>query len=565
MSMPHHPCAHRRPSLFRNGHTWPIALICAALLLLNISSAAASEITALYDNARSGWDRSEPTLTPALLQSGRFGKLFDTRIDGQAYAQPLVFGSNVIVATETNEVYAIDSSSGVVRWLTPLGRPAPCDCYVASPLVGVLSTPVIDPETETIYLVARVCEGLGDDCTSPVPKNPGRLHRRLESMLKLIGWPSGVRYLVYALRASDGRPLDGWPVEIAGYASNDTTAGFDPRVLLQRPALLLLDGAVYAGFGSFCGGYPFRGWVAGIDVKTHRVTLWTDEAKAAEKSPQAGIWGAGGLVSDGPESILLATGDGTLPPRGDGRTRVDTLGNSVVRLHVQDDGSLIATDHFTPSNGQYLNDSDNDLGAASPAVLPDLFSGSRDHRFLLQVDKPGKLYLLDGMNMGGEAYGPGGVDAVVAEAGPFGPTFAHPVTWPGAPAYVYVLSFKDKPGDDKPGLRAFRLETDARGAVVLHLAAANATSFGWYTGSPIITSDATVAASAIIWMIERDAPTPGASELEAYAAIPDSRNLLRLLWHEPIGSAAKFAVPASDSGRIFVVTIDGHVLAFGKR
>jgi hypothetical protein len=38
-----------------------------------------------------------------------------------------------------------------------------------------------------------------------------------------------------------------------------------------------------------------------------------------------------------------------------------------------------------------------------------------------------------------------------------------------------------------------------------------------------------------------------------------------LLWNEPIGSAAKFAVPASDSGRIFVATIDGHVLAFGKR
>jgi hypothetical protein len=543
----------------------PIALTCAALLLLNINSTAASEITALDDNARSGWDRSEPTLTPALLQSGRFGKLFDTRIDGQAYAQPLVFGSNVIVATETNEVYAIDSSTGVVRWITPLGRPAPCECYVASPLVGVLSTPVIDPETQTIYFVARVCEGLGDDCMSPVPKNPGRLHRRIESMLESVGWPSGAKFLVYALRASDGRLLDGWPVEIAGNASNDSTARFDPRVHLQRPALLLLDGAVYAAFGSFCGGYPFRGWVAGINVKTRRVTLWTDEAKAADKSPQAGIWGAGGLVSDAPGSILLATGDGTLPPRGDGRTRADTLGNSVVRLHVQDDGSLIATDHFTPSNGQYLNDSDNDLGAASPAVLPDMFSASPDRHFLLQVDKLGKLYLLDSMNLGGEAYGPGGVDATIAEAGPFGPTFAHPVAWPGDPAYVYVLSFEDKPGDEKPGLRAFRLETDAAGAVVLHLAAANATSFGWYTGSPIITSDATVAASAIIWMIERDAPTRGASELEAYAAIPDSRNLLRLLWNEPIGSAAKFAVPASDSGRIFVATIDGHVLAFGKR
>ncbi len=535
-----------------------VAFISAAICLLNILPASASELTALYDNERSGWDRYEPTLTPALLKSGRFGKRFDTPIDGQAYAQPLVFGSDVIVATEANKVYAIDAAKGRVRWETALARPAPADCYVASPLIGIQSTPVLDPRTGTIYLVARVCDGLSADCVSPIPKPPPRLlYRWLSRIYKWAGWPSGVRYLMYALRASDGRPLDGWPVEISGHATNDATAIFNARRHLQRPALLLLDGSVYAGFGSLCGGYPFRGWIAGVNSQTRRVSLWTDEAAVQEKSPQAGIWGIGGLVSDGPRSILIATGDGILPQPGDGKIQVNTLGNSVVRLRIQDDGSLIAVDHFTPSNAQSLNDSDNDVGTASPAVLPDLFSSRNDPHLLLQVSKLGILYLLDRMNLGGENSGP---DSVVAEAGPFGPTFAHPVAWVGNGGYVYVLSYQEG-----AGLRAFRLETDPAGGVVLRIAGANQTFLGWFTGSPIITSDGTADGSAIIWMIVRgDAK---GDELQAYSAIPDSDQHLTMLWHAPIGrdAAAKFAIAATDSGRVFVATADGRLLAFGSK
>jgi hypothetical protein len=535
-----------------------VALISATICLLNILPASASELTALYDNERSGWDRYEPTLTPALLKSPRFGKLFDTPIDGQAYAQPLVFGSEVIVATEANKVYAIDAAKGGARWETALGRPAPSHCYVASPQLGIHSTPVIDPRTGIIYVVARVCDGLGDNCISPVPKQYPLFDRLLARVYKSAGWPSGARYLMYALRASDGQLLNGWPVEIAGHATNDVTAIFNARWHLQRPALLLLDGSVYAGFGSLCGGYPFRGWIAGVNSKTRRVTLWTDEAEAHEESPQAGIWGIGGLVSDGPRSILFATGDGTLPKPGDGKVQVNALGNSVVRLRVQDDGSLVAVDHFTPSNAQYLNDSDNDVGTASPAVMPDVFSSPKHPHLLLQVSKAGMLYLLDRMNLGGENSGPDSVDAAVAEAGPLGPTFAHPVAWTGDGGYVYALSYQES-----PGLRAFRLDTDLSGRVVLRIAGANQTPFRWYTGSPIITSDGTAAGSAIIWIIVRgDAQ---GDELQAYSAIPDTDKHLTLLWHAPIGAATKFAIAATDSGRVFVATADGRLLAFGRK
>jgi hypothetical protein len=545
--------------------TSPLSLlIFATIALFHAVPAFPSELTALYDNERSGWDRNEPSLTPALLKSGHFGKLFDTPIDGQAYAQPLVVGSDVIVATEANIVYAIDTASGVVRWETALARPAPSDCYAASPQLGILSTPVIDAGTGTIYAVARVCDGLATDCITPIPKPPRLLDRMLQRVYKWAGWPSGAHYLMYAVRASDGHQLDGWPVEIAGRASNDSNAIFSARMELQRPALILIDGFVYAAFGGLCGGYPFRGWIAGVNIKTHRVTFWTDEAATQERSPQAGIWAIGGLVSDGPRTILLATGDGILPPRGDGKVQVNTLGNSVVRLTIQEDGSLVAADHFTPSDAQYLNDSDNDIGTASPVVLPDVFS-SRDHpHLLLQVSKTGKLYLLDRTNLGGEKFGPDGVDASLAETGPFGPIFAHPAAWTGNGGYFYVLSYEQKPDDKGPGLRAFSLGRDRLGALVFRLAGTNQAPFQWYTGSPIITSNGTASDSAIIWIIVRHSHS---DELQAYSAVPDPDTHLTMLWHTPIGSraAAKFAMAATDSGRVFVATADGRLLAFGRK
>ena len=35
------------------------------------------------------------------------------------------------------------------------------------------------------------------------------------------------------------------------------------------------------------------------------------------------------------------------------------------------------------------------------------------------------------------------------------------------------------------------------------------------------------------------------------------------LWSAPIGTASKFTVPATDDGRVYVGTRDGHLLGFG--
>ena len=57
------------------------------------------------------------------MTSKSFGQIFDTRVNGQVYGQPLNVGANVLVATENDYVYSINRNTGAVNWSTQLGTP----------------------------------------------------------------------------------------------------------------------------------------------------------------------------------------------------------------------------------------------------------------------------------------------------------------------------------------------------------------------------------------------------------------------------------------------------------
>jgi hypothetical protein len=120
----------------------------------------ADEVTASQDDLRTGWDPAEPAMTPADVKT--FGQLFSTPVNGQVYAQPLVIGSTVIVATENDMVYGLDAATGAVQWQTSLGTPYHItSCSDLTPDVGVTGTPVYDPPAAgaggdgTVYMVAQ--------------------------------------------------------------------------------------------------------------------------------------------------------------------------------------------------------------------------------------------------------------------------------------------------------------------------------------------------------------------------------------------------------------------------
>src|SRR5260221_13194215 len=90
------------------------------------------------------------------------------------YAQPLYvhavsisnqFHNVVYVCTESNSVFAFDADNVAASnalWNVNLGPPVPIadlnNCNDLSPIVGITSTPVIDPTTSTKYVEAKTEE-----------------------------------------------------------------------------------------------------------------------------------------------------------------------------------------------------------------------------------------------------------------------------------------------------------------------------------------------------------------------------------------------------------------------
>ena len=123
------------------------------------ASAADEPVTAAADSLRTGWYPENGQLTPQLLEEkGGFGRNFDTPVQGQVYAQPLVFGHTLLAATEDNWIYGIDPQSGAIRWSRKVGTPwnsADIGCTDLEPRVGITGTPVIDPETNVAYFFSK--------------------------------------------------------------------------------------------------------------------------------------------------------------------------------------------------------------------------------------------------------------------------------------------------------------------------------------------------------------------------------------------------------------------------
>ncbi|GGN86709.1 hypothetical protein GCM10011579_078800 [Streptomyces albiflavescens] len=523
----------------RTGHRL-LALLTGCLLLgtggtlpaLAAAPLRADQSTISVDSFRTGWDQNEPGLAPSQVSSSDFGQQFSTAVDGQVYAQPLVAGKTVIAATENAKVYGLDSASGKINWTKNLGAPWPASAIGCGDLVpnfGVTSTPVRDPATNTVYLTAKINDGA--DVQHP-------------------------NWYVHALDATTGAERSGWPVKVQGAPVNDPSHPFNPFTAAQRPGLLLMGGSIYIAFASHCDIGPYVGYVLGVNTTTRNTTLWATEDSAA--NGKAGIWmSGGGLVSDGPGRIFLSTGNGISPAPGPGSQPPGQLAESVVRLGVNSDGTMSAQDFFSPSNAPILDQNDTDFGSGGPVALPGPTFGTTQHpRLMAQIGKDGRLFLLDRDNLGGRSQGPGGTDAVVSTFGPYEGVWGHPAAYGAEGGYVYTI------GSRGP-LRAFAYGVNGSGQPTLTNTGTSTGTFGYTSGSPVVTSTGTTPGSALVWAIYSDGSNGANGQIRAYDAVPSS-GTLKLRFSAPIGTASKFAVPATDGGRVYVGTRDGHILAFGR-
>jgi outer membrane protein assembly factor BamB len=504
------------------------------------SGPAADETTGSQNNLRDGWDPNEPTLTQAAVEGGQFGQAFKTPVDGQVYAQPLVVGNTVIVATENDWVYGLNATTGAIVWSTSLGKAYHItSCDDLTPNIGVTSTPVYDPNTGSVYAMAMVKE------------------------------TSGWQFRLFGLDVSTGAIT--LQQQIAGSPTNDSHISFHPIPQDQRTALLLLNGWVYAAFASHCDHTPYAGYVAGVNVEQTPVktTLWTDEAGVSED--QAGIWQSqGGLVSDGAGRIFFTSGNGISPAKGPGNKPPGQLAESTVRLAPNPaTGVLTAKDFFSPANAPKLDAGDKDFGSGGPVGLP--FGTKTYPRIIAQAGKYGRLYLLNRNSLGGRQQNSTGGDEDLFLVGHLAALFGSPGVFgdtttltagnaANSSDYLYYVGANDY-------LRAFKAGVNGSDKPTLTDQANSTFRFGFGSGSPVVTSNGTDANSGIVWVVNSPGGDGKNAWLGAFDATPQPKagggTKMHEIWSGTIGTAVKFSTAATANGRVYVGTRDGNVYGFG--
>src|ERR1700722_8535152 len=165
--------------------TNPVSSITSSTATLAVvTPGTVSVVTQHNDVARTGQNTSETVLNTSNVNLNQFGKLFALPTDGLVFAQPLYvpsvtinggFHNVVIIATEADSVYAYDADAGGAQlWKasmvdaahgagsgeTPLNSATALACTDVQPLIGITSTPVIDPTLNTIYVEAKSTDGV---------------------------------------------------------------------------------------------------------------------------------------------------------------------------------------------------------------------------------------------------------------------------------------------------------------------------------------------------------------------------------------------------------------------
>ncbi len=491
------------------------------------------------NNARTGLNAAETTLTLSNVNSASFGKLFTVTVDGLVDGEPLYLsavpipGSGthnlLIVVTENDSVYAFDADTGGGIWnISTLGAgETPSDdrgCSQVTPQIGITSTPVIRRPAGSngvIYTVAMSKNSSGDYFQ--------RLH---------------------ALDATTGKELYNGPVTItAKYpGTGDNSSGgdvvFDPAQYKERSGLLLAGETVYLTWASHCDIRPYTGWVMGYNATT---LAQKTVINVTPNGNEGAIWGSGaGLTADGSGNIFFLDANGVFdttltsggfPDSGD-------YGNAFIRLTTS--GGLAVADYFEMDNGVQESNGDVDLGSGGALLLPPMKDGSGNTwNLAVGAGKDSNLYIVNRESMGKfnpdsngnyqELAGvlPGGIWSMPAYAN--GRLYYGPVGQP-------ILEFEFK---------------DAK--LLAAPVAQTSNSFGYPGATPSISSNK--GSNTIVWAAENTNP----AVLHAYNA----KTLVEIYntnqaagGRDHFGAGNKYITPMIINGKVYVGTTNG-VGAFG--
>jgi hypothetical protein len=550
------------------------------------ASVAVTDLAGVFthhnDVARDGVNAQEYGLSPSSVSVTTFGKLFSCAVDGATYTQPLWVPSlnigggihNVIfVATQHDTVFAFDADAspcvqywqgsgtlGEVNLLDTLHggtageTPVPwdnlgCQCGIGDiyPEVGVTSTPVIDPTTNTMYLVST-------------SQNGTTFYQRL-----------------HALDLATGSEKFSAPVGVAasvpgnGDGSTGGMVSFSAQMENQRPSLALAGGVVYIGWSSHEDASPWHGWLIGYSASN--VQQQTAIFNASPNGGAAGIWASGGAPAvDTDGNIYVSTGNGLFDANNSTMPDND-YGDSVLKLipasgTTANGENLNLVDWFTPDNQSYLSNNDIDLGSGDPILLPDQTSGPVLH-LAVAIGKQGIVYLIDRDNMG--HYQPSSNQVVQSFTGSPSGFYGTPAFWQNN---LYFAGSLDNTGSgDYLKLFSFNPTT---GQFDASPSSQSSHYYNFPGATPTVSSQG--AANGLVWAIDASTygyanpnaggtncfqvPVPticsGRAVLHAY----DAGNLMMEYWNSSMaannrdqaGNAVKFVPPTVANGKVYVST-----------
>lgn len=500
------------------------------------------------DNAHTGANLAETKLTTSNVDVDHFGRLFARPVDDQIYAQPLYVPNVVVpgkgqhnvvyVATMNDSLYAFDADDPAqntplwqVSFLDPAHGVVPvshadvggaCGDYEdISGNIGILSTPVIDEASKTIYVVAKTKDNGGNQA-----------------------------YRLHALDITTGVERAGSPVAISasapgtGGGSKGGTITFDPVSANQRCALTLANGLVYIAFASYCDTGPYHGWVLAYDAATlAQKAVYNDTPNGEE----GGIWMSGqGPSADDDGNVYLISGNGDFDGNMPGGKN---FGLSFLKLSP----TLSVLDWFTPYNFAALNAGDLDLGSSGALLVPGT-------NLVVGGGKNGFVYVLDKANLG---HWNAQSDAQIVQS--FQATTAHVhgsvITWniPGSQQiYVwgedgYLESYRLQNGKFQPVGQSVMPAPDGMPGGMLSLSGNGVTP-----GTGIVWATHPLSGNA------NQAVRPGI--LQAF----DASDVTHLLWdtqqnpaRDDFGDFAKFCPPTVADGKVFLATFSGQLVVYG--
>jgi PQQ enzyme repeat len=287
---------------------------------------------------------------------------FDGTIVGHVYAQPLYIeggpnGSMIIAVTESNNVYALNATTGTMIWQrNDLGAPVPHADLLCGDIdpVGITGTPVVDLASRALFL---------DALTTP----DGGMT---------------IKHLIYSLNVDTG--ATNWMVDVNATAIYNGLT-FTSAIQEERGGLALVNGIVYVSYSGYdgdCGSY--HGWVVGVDINNpSSVMAW------ATAETGGGIWGHGGVASDG-SNMFVVTGN-TFTTNQEPWSG----GEAIIRFQL----GPVFSDFWAPLNWHSLDNTDTDLGGVSATVID--VPGATPSQLVLALGKDGNAYLVNRNNLGG--------------------------------------------------------------------------------------------------------------------------------------------------------------------